>query len=244
MTAEKSTPCGFSAVFRCRADVQRRAMGRLAWVACPPRSGPAGMGCLPAALRPRWCGPPGCRTQVPLAWAAFRSHWHGPSARRAQVLLAWAACLPCLALAPWRVRHRLLSGPFSTMAGPCVLNGPFLVAFRARFGLASTKVGRTCKTDHFEWPTWRWRALVCIGTAADGRPASGPRPRLLHGAGHSALMALPTRDNSGIKWQFRPKADAVRLSGFVHEITCLPGRHWHVGRQGACVKLTKKTRCV
>ena len=138
MTAEKSTPCGFSAVLLLSRGVRRRAMGRLA--------------------------------------AAPRSHWHGSPARRAQVSLAWVARQPCLALAPWRVRHRLLSGPFSTMVGPCVLNGPFLVAFRACFGPLSTKFGRTCKSDHFEWSAWLWRASACTGTAADGRPASGPRP--------------------------------------------------------------------
>ena len=62
-------------------------------------------------------------------------------------------CLPAvLGSGTLEVRHRLLSGPLSTMAGPCVLNGPFLVTFRACFGPLSTKVGETCKTDHFHMP--------------------------------------------------------------------------------------------
>ena len=110
MTAEKSTPCGFSAVLLLR----RRAAAR-----------------------------------------------NGSPPRRAQVSLAWAACLPRLALAPWEARCRLLSGLFSTMVGQCVLNGPFRVDFRACFGPLSTKFGRTCKTDHFEWPAWFWRLHLC-----------------------------------------------------------------------------------
>ena len=135
MTAEKSTPCSFSAVFRCCG-----ACGGAQWAACLLRLGPTGMDRLGAVLRSRWHGSPACRALVPLAWAAWQ---------------------PRLALAPWRVRHRLLSGPFSTMAGPCVLNGPFLVAFRACFGPLSTKVGEACKKDHFEWPAWLWRLHLC-----------------------------------------------------------------------------------
>ena len=176
--------------------------------------------------------------------AALRSHWHGPPGCRAHALLAWVACLPCLAPAPWRARHRLLSGPLSTMTSPCVLNGPFLVAFRACFGPLSTTVGRTCKTDHFEWSTQSGPPPLAPPPATNGRSASDSQPRLLRGAGDSGLMALPTRDNSGIKWQFHPKADAVRLSGFAHEVTCLPGGHWYVRRQGARVQFAKKTRCI
>ena len=82
MTAEKSTPCGFSAVFRCRADVQRRAMGRL-----------------PAALRSRWHGLPACRAQAPLVRAAWLPH-SGPTGMGClQVPLARAVCPPRSGLA-------------------------------------------------------------------------------------------------------------------------------------------------
>ena len=147
MTAEKSTPCGFSAVLLLR----RRAVVR-----------------------------------------------YGPPARGAQVSLAWAACLPRLALAPWRERDRLLSGPFSTMVGPYVLNGPFLVTFRACFGPLSTKVGETCKTDHFERPTQFSPPLLASVSEAIGRAVNGLHPRLLHGVGGSGK-----NDSS---WSHQPRA--------------------------------------
>ena len=134
MTAEKSTPCGFSVVFRCRG-----ACGGAQWAACLPCPG----------------------------------------------LLAWAACLPRLTLAPWEARCRLLSGPFSTMVGPYVLNGPFLVTFRACFGPLSTKVGETCKTDHFEWPTQFGPPLLASVSVAIGRAVNGLHPRLFHDVGGS-----------------------------------------------------------
>ena len=139
MTAEKSTPCGFSAVLLLR----RRAVVR-----------------------------------------------YGPPARGAQVSLAWAACLPRLTLAPWEARCRLLSGPFSTMAGPYVLNGPFLVAFRACFGPLSTKVGETCKKDHFERPAQFGPLLLASVSEAIGRAVNGLHPRLPHGVGGSGRNVL------------------------------------------------------
>ena len=147
MTAEKSTPCGFSAVLLLR----RRAVVR-----------------------------------------------YGPPARGAQVSLAWAACLPRLTLAPWEARCRLLSGPLSTMAGPCVLNGPFLVTFRACFGPLSTKVGETCKTDHFERPAQFGPPLLASVSVAIGRAVNGLHPRLLHDVGGSGKNVS--------FWSYQPRA--------------------------------------
>ena len=161
-------------------------MGRLATA---PR--PAGMGRPAAPLGSHWHGSPACRVQVPLAWAAWVP-------RLLLLAWAWAAQPPRLALAPWRERDRLLSGPFSTMVGPYVLNGPFLVTFRACFGPLSTKVGETCKTDHFEWPTQFGPPLLASVSVAIGRAVNGLHPRLLHDVGGSGKNVS--------FWSYQPRA--------------------------------------
>lgn len=85
-------------------------------------------------------------------------------------------------LAVLRFNHHARTG-HGVLGGPCVLDGPSRADFRARFGLLSTTVLRTCRTDHFEGPAWFWFALVALVSATNGRAASGPRPRSLRGAG-------------------------------------------------------------